>query len=116
MSINSILGNALSGLNASQNALRQTANNIANVNTQGYARTTAPAVARNIAGQSLGVSQADVTRITDRFLLSASLNASSDAASSQIRANTLDRIQAQFGTPGDAGSVFSRLNQVFSNF
>ncbi|VAV87967.1 Flagellar hook-associated protein FlgK, partial [hydrothermal vent metagenome] len=91
-------------------------NNIANVNTQGYARTTAPAVARNIAGQSLGVSQADVTRITDRFLLSASLNASSDAASSQIRANTLDRIQAQFGTPGDAGSVFSRLNQVFSNF
>ncbi len=114
MSINSILGNAISGLNASQAALRQTSNNIANVNTAGYARTHVPLIARNVAGQSLGVSQADVQRITDRFLLAASLSASSSAASAQARADILDRIQAQFGTPSDAGSVFSRLNQAFS--
>ncbi|MBL4596830.1 MAG: flagellar hook-associated protein FlgK [Robiginitomaculum sp.] len=115
MSINTILGNALSGLNASQAGLRQTSNNIANVNTSGYARTTAPAIARQVAGQSLGVTQAEVQRITDRFLLGASLSASSDAAASQAIFNVLDRIQAQFGAPGDPNSVFSRLNTTFSD-
>jgi flagellar hook-associated protein 1 FlgK len=115
MSINSILGNALSGLNASQNALRQTSNNIANVNTPGYARTTTPFTSANVAGQSLGVEQSEVQRITDRFLLGASLNATSDAASWQARSAVLDRVQAQFGSLDDAGSVFSRLNKAFAD-
>jgi len=115
MSISTILGTALTGLSSSQAGLRQTSNNIANVNTEGYARTTAPAVARNVAGAGLGVAQADVRRITDQFLLSASLNASSDAAAWQTRAGVLDRVQAQFGALDDPGSVFSRLNRAFSD-
>ncbi len=115
MSISTILGTALSGLGASQASLRQTANNIANVNTEGYARTTAPTIARNVAGAGLGVSQADVRRITDQFLLSTSLSASSDAAAWRTRADVLDRVQAQFGAPDDPGSVFSRLNSAFAD-
>ncbi|PHR60041.1 MAG: flagellar hook-associated protein FlaN [Robiginitomaculum sp.] len=115
MSINSILGSALSGLNASQAGLRQTSNNIANINTQGYARTQVPIITRNVAGQSLGVTQSEVQRITDRFLLGASLSASSDASSWQARSSVLDRIQSQFGTLDNPGSVFSRLNQAFAD-
>ena len=115
MSISAILGNALSGLTASQAALRQTANNIANVNTDGYARTETAAVARNVAGRGLGVSQAEVIRITDRFLLGASLSAGADASAWQVRSDILDRVQAQFGSLDDAGSVFSRLNKAFAD-
>lgn len=115
MSINTILGSALSGLNASQAALRQTANNIANVNTQGYARTEANAVASNVAGRGLGVSQAEVTRITDRFLLGASLSAGAEASAWQVRSDILDRVQAQFGSLDNPGSVFSRLNKAFAD-
>ncbi|MBL4616696.1 MAG: flagellar hook-associated protein FlgK [Robiginitomaculum sp.] len=115
MSISTILGTALSGLSASQAALRQTANNIANVNTQGYARTEAAAVARNVAGRGLGVSQAEVSRITDRFLLGASLSAGADAAAWQVRSDILDRVQAQFGSLDNPGSVFSRLSKAFAD-
>jgi flagellar hook-associated protein 1 FlgK len=115
MSISTILGTALSGLAASQAALRQTANNIANVNTDGYARTETAAVARNVAGRGLGVSQAEVTRITDRFLLGASLSSGADAAAWQVRSDILDRVQAQFGSLDDPGSVFSRLNKAFAD-
>lgn len=115
MSISAILGTALSGLTASQAGLRQTSNNIANVNTDGYARTSAPVISRNVAGQGLGVSQSEVIRITDQFLLSASLSASSGAASWQIQSDVLDRVQAQFGSLDDPGSVFSKLNEAFSD-
>lgn len=115
MSINSILSTALSGLNASQAALRQTSNNVANVNTDGYARTQVNITARNVAGEGLGVTSDQVVRITDRFLQAASLSAASDASSWQERSEVLDRIQAQFGTVDDDGSVFARLNKVFSD-
>lgn len=115
MSINSILSTALSGLTASQAALRQTSNNVANVNTDGYARTQVNITARNVAGEGLGVTSDQVTRITDRFLQAASLSAASDASSWEARSDTLDRIQSQFGTMDDNGSVFARLNKVFSD-
>ena len=38
MSLNAVLSNALSGLSVAQNALAVTANNVANVNTEGYSR------------------------------------------------------------------------------
>ncbi len=114
MSINAILGNALTGLNTSQSALRATSNNISNVNTAGYARTSVDLVARNVAGAGIGVEASQLRRISDNFLFGASLNAAADERSAGIRAEVLDRLQSQFGTPGDAGSLFSRLNDAFA--
>ncbi len=114
MSINTILGNALSGLNASQAGLQSASTNISNVNTPGYARVDTNVVSRNVAGASLGVKVEDLRRITDRFLQAASLSANGDAAAGQARADLLDRLQAQFGTLDDAGSLFARLNTAFA--
>ncbi len=114
VSISAILGNALSGLNASQAGLQTASTNISNVNTPGYARVDANIVSRNVAGAGLGVNVQDLRRITDRFLLAASLNANGDAAAGKAKADLLDRLQAQFGTLDDAGSLFARLNSAFA--
>ncbi len=114
MSINTILGSALSGLNAAQLGLRSASTNISNVNTPAYARTEANIVSRNVAGAGLGVDAASLTRITDRFLLATSLSANGDAAAGEAKASILDRVQAQFGTFDDAGSLFARLNSAFA--
>ena len=53
MSLNGIIGNALSGLQAAQLGMRTASNNVANVNTAGYARTEINQTARNAAGSLL---------------------------------------------------------------
>lgn len=115
MSLSGILGNALSGLAASQAGLRAASNNVANVNTPGYARTEANLQSRNVGGVAMGVEVVGISRIVDRHLQSASLRAISEAGSAQVRADALDRLQAQFGNLDDSGSLFARLNKAFTN-
>ena len=55
MSLTSILSNAYSGLSASQAALRSISNNVANVNTPGYARERVNLEALVAGGVGLGV-------------------------------------------------------------
>jgi flagellar hook-associated protein 1 len=115
MSLSGILGNALSGLAASQAGLRAASNNVANVNTPGYARTEANLQSRNVGGVAMGVEVVGITRIVDRHLQSASLRSISEAGSAEVRAGALDRLQAQFGNLDDSGSIFSRLNKAFTS-
>jgi flagellar hook-associated protein 1 FlgK len=116
MSLSAVVGNALSGLQASQASLRASSNNVANVNTPGYARTIANLQSRNVAGSAMGVQVAGITRIADKYLQVASLKAISVAGATQVAADQLDRLQAQFGGLDDPGSLFSRLNNVLSGF
>jgi flagellar hook-associated protein 1 FlgK len=95
--------------------MRTASNNVANVNTPGYARTEINQTARNAAGQGIGVEIVGVERVADRYLQAASLRAASDASSAEAVAATLDRLQAQFGAPDDEGALFGRLNQAFSS-
>ncbi len=115
MALNGIVGNALSGLQAAQLGMRTASNNVANVNTPGYARTEINQTARNAAGQGMGVEIVGVQRVTDRYLQAASLRATSDMSASEAIAATLDRLQVQFGAPDDEGALFGRLNQAFSS-
>ncbi len=115
MALNGIVGNALSGLQAAQLGMRTASNNVANVNTPGYARTEINQAARNAAGQGMGVEILGVQRVADRYLQAASLRAASDASAAGAIAATLDRLQAQFGSPDDAGALFGRLNQAFAS-
>ncbi|WP_019962261.1 flagellar hook-associated protein FlgK [Woodsholea maritima] len=116
MSMMGVISNALSGLNASQIGLRTTSNNISNVNTPGYARTQVVQVPRVSAGQGMGVEVVGVRRIADAFLTAASLRARGDASAAQAKSDALDRIQSQFGSTSDQGSVFGKLNSAFSAF
>lgn len=115
MSLSGILGNALSGLNASQSGMRSASNNVANVNTPGYARTSPNMVSRNVGGTPMGVEVTGVTRITDQFLQVASLNAISASGHTSVIAAALDRVQSQFGGLDDPGSMFARMNKVFES-
>ena len=115
MALNSVIGNALSGLRASQLGLRTASNNVANVNTPGYARTELAITSRNVAGQGMGVDVRGVERITDEYLLAASVRANSDFSAATARYSALDRLQAQFGSTSDENSLFGRLNAAFES-
>lgn len=110
MSINGVLSSAVSGLNASQAAMRAASNNIANVHTPGYARTEAATVPLLLGGSGAGVEVTEVRRIADQFLQRASLRAAADAAGAQRAFAMLDRLQAEFGAMDDPGSLFGRID------
>ena len=108
MSLTAIMSNALSGLQASQLGLRTTSNNIANVNTPGYARQAPSLSARILAGESAGVDVTSIRRVTDSFLTTASLNAKSGAAGAAALYDLMDRAQRLFGDPSGGASIASR--------
>ncbi|MBV5259298.1 flagellar hook-associated protein FlgK [Synechococcus moorigangaii CMS01] len=115
MALNGILGNAMSGIQASQLGMRSVSNNIANVNTPGYARTKVDLIARSAGGMGMGVQVAGITRVADVFLQAASLRAGSDASRATASAALLDRLQTQFGSTNDAGGLYGRLVQAFES-
>ncbi len=116
MSLNSILGNAQSGMLASQTVLRTIADNVANVNTAGYIRKEAQLTSRTANGMGAGVEVKDIRRAADNYLQASYLNASSKATQADQRSNMLDQVQATFGDPADSNSVFGRLNNIFTQF
>lgn len=115
MSLNGIIGNALSGLQAAQMGMRTASNNVSNVNTPGYARTELNQAARNSAGQGMGVEVTGIQRVVDEFLVAASMRAGSDASRAEAVEGFLDRLQAQFGGTDDETSLFGRLNRAFTS-
>ncbi len=66
MSLAVTLSNALSGLAANQSALQVTSNNVANANTEGYARKTVELESRLLDGIGSGVSISGINRAVDR--------------------------------------------------
>jgi flagellar hook-associated protein 1 len=116
MSINAIMGGALSGIHASQAGLRATSNNVANVNTEGYARQSVSFSGRSVSGVSAGVEIDAIRRVTDRFLASASLSATSRSAAAGVTAEFLDRAQAFYGDPANGNSIFDDIDRVFASF
>lgn len=115
MSLNGIVGNALSGLQAAQIGMRSASNNVSNVNTPGYARTEINQAARNSAGQGMGVEVHGISRVVDEYLVAASMRATSDAGKAEALEGFLDRLQSQFGATDDETSLFGRLNRAFTS-
>jgi flagellar hook-associated protein 1 FlgK len=116
MAINSLMSSALSGMQTAQTALTAVSDNIANVNTPGYARKVVDQSSVVAGGAGVGVTVDDIRRVTNQYLESASLNSSSAAGSSSIVAKLLDQAQAAFGDPSQATSYLNQLNTVFSDF
>lgn len=116
MAVDAILAAALSGLQTSQTALTTVSNNIANVNTPGFAREVvnqSPVVA---GGQGEGVTIQDIQRVTNQFLETANYQASSSAGSASIVSNLLTQAQGAFGDPSLATSYLNQLSSVFADF
>jgi flagellar hook-associated protein 1 FlgK len=108
MSLNEILGTAVSGLAASQAGLRSVSNNIANVNTPGYAREKT-AITSNVYG---GVNIGEPTRVADRFLEETVYRRAGDEGQADVQANYTSRLQALLGAPGDASGLPGRIDAI----
>ena len=113
MSVSQILGNALSQINASQEALRVTSNNIANVNTPHYAREVAMFEPQTIFGLGAGVEVAEVRRVVDRFLSQQFLSTQSDAQYYDAKVGIHQQLQVFFGEPDSEVSLPGQISKLF---
>lgn len=116
MSLTLALGSALSGLQTAQRALDTTANNIANVNTEGYNRKTHEQQARVLNGVGAGVQTLEVQRTVDESLLRDLRRESGLLAELTTRSSYLDRTQDLFGKPEDNTSISHQINGLQEAF
>ena len=117
MSSSLILNIAKSGLSAQQAVISNTANNIANVNTEGYTRRRVDLEARpsSTAGLPLGrgVEATNIKRLGDRFLERVSREAGAAKEAAGSASNLLDRAQGVFDITGDNPTIGSTLDKFF---
>lgn len=105
-----ILGNAISGLQASQVAIKNTSNNIANVNNEGYARREVTYQTRELGGVEI----LDIGRIANIFLTRESYNSSAGEKAAEVVAIMHDRLQSVFGDPSSNSSIASKMDAMFA--
>jgi flagellar hook-associated protein 1 FlgK len=116
MSLSLSLQAAVTGLNAAQMGLRAVSDNIANVNTPGYVRTTVNQQTLVVGGAGMGVVVEGLQRLADQYLEAASQTAGSDASRWGAYSQYMDTAQGLFGDPSGDTYFFNRLDQVFAGF
>jgi len=104
MGLTTSLNNAVSGLHVNQDALAVLSRNISNAGTPGYHKQSLNVVDYNSANstyaRTVGVDRAFNTSLQTYYTRQVS-----DAATSSVQANYLDRLQGMMGKPGSAGSL-----------
>ncbi|HZZ67073.1 MAG TPA: flagellar hook-associated protein FlgK [Phenylobacterium sp.] len=116
MSLNGILQNATSGLNAAQAALNAISDNIANVNTPGYTRKTITQQQQVVAGAGQGVDVTGVQLVTNQYLQAASMTAGSQASQYSVYSQFLDNAQGLFGDPTGNQYFFNLPDSISADF
>tara|TARA_R110000868_G_scaffold4155_8_gene25302 strand:+ start:43671 stop:45722 length:2052 start_codon:yes stop_codon:yes gene_type:complete len=105
MSLSIALQNAVTGLHLNQRALDVTAQNVANVNTEGYSRKTVHQQAVVVAGRGAGVEISSISRTVNEFMLK-DLRVQISAMSDFDERNAFyGRMQDLFGSPGSDSSI-----------
>ena len=113
MSALSSLNTARQAMAAQQRALDVTAQNVANLNTEGYSRqrvelasvggSTVPAIFSTSTEVSGGVSADTVSRVRDAFLENRALGEHASSARLTVESDALTQIEASFREPGETG-------------
>ena len=110
------LGNALSGLKASQQALAVISQNVANANNADYSRQVITQESVALGGQvGNGVRTKDVIRAVDEFIARSVTNRNSDVAQTSTIKDYYNQVQQYFGQPGASNSIDTYLNTYFTN-
>jgi flagellar hook-associated protein 1 FlgK len=115
-SLSEIMNIAKSGLSVAQAQVTATSNNVANVNTVGYARQVVTTAESTQGGQGLGVQIASISNAANVYLEAANRSASAQASQTAAVSNFLDQAQQLFGDPSSNTSFFSGLDKVYSAF
>jgi len=113
MSLTAVLNNAVSGLNAAQGSLGVTSSNIANVNTEGYARKIVKQETVVVGGVGLGVELAEVRRVVDEFITRELRVASAHAERYGAMAQIHSQLQSVLGNPSDNYSLSGQIDNLF---
>jgi flagellar hook-associated protein 1 FlgK len=116
MSLTIALQSASSGLQAAQAALAAISDNVANVNTPGYVRKQVVQQQLVVDGRGAGVEVTGVQRVTNQYLATASMTASSDTSRYGVVSQFLDNAQTLFGDPSTSDYFFSLPDQIAANF
>ena len=118
------LSTALTALYADRQALETTGNNIANVNTKGYARqrveqadlySGSTSFWSRTSNVGTGVNVTGITRITDQFLQAQSRAAHASQGQFNASNTALDAIQTAFNEPSDEG-LQKQLSKFWSSW
>ena len=119
------LSTALTALYADRQALETTGNNIANVNTKGYARQRVDQANINASANSFwstgtnavgqGTTITGITRITDEFLKAQALTAHGTSGQLNATNTALQNIQTGFNEPSDEG-LQHQLSEFWGTF
>jgi flagellar hook-associated protein 1 FlgK len=111
MGLTVAIGNALSGLKASQTALEVISRNISNAGTPGYHKQTLNVVEVG-RGDNSYVRAGNVDRAFDSILQNYYTKQVPETAYSVTRATFMDRLQTSLGKPGSAGSLDTMLGKL----
>lgn len=115
LSLNAIMSNALTSLQTSSTALRATAGNVSNINTDGYHRRVVRQEVLAPGGQLAGVGIAEIRRVVDQFFQRETLAAASAAARFEAQSGAFARLDAALGQPGDGTSLGARLDAIYAS-
>ena len=116
MSLNIALYNAISGLQANSQGLDVTAQNVSNVNTEGYSRKTVQLQSVFIQGRGAGVEIASVSRKVNEFMITQLRDAITNLGDVKIRDEFYARMQDMFGTLASDSSIGFGLAELSARF
>lgn len=110
-SITQALRTAQSGLLVNQRIMDTIAQNVTNVNTEGYSRKIVTLENQALAGTGAGVNISSISRRIDEGLLRSVRLETSELNQMSIQQDYWSRMQDLFGAPGDNTSISHVLNE-----
>ncbi len=118
MSLSGVFNRGLDGLNIAQKALSTASNNIANMNTKGYARQELIVSPRSADPMNIGIAGgAEVTglrSIVDPFVEMQLFDLSNDFGTVDSRKKTVNQMEALFNE-ADGGGLAKAMNDYFNS-
>lgn len=115
MSIANALSNAVSGLAAVSRGTAVVSDNLANLQTLGYARRELVLAAKGLAGNSGGVRIEGISRVVNAGLLAEQRNAAAAQAEASKRLDFLQNMEDVIGLPGSPGGLGGALTAFQAN-
>jgi flagellar hook-associated protein 1 FlgK len=114
VSLNGIISSALSALETNSSALNVVSNNIANINTPGYAQRVVNQEVLATGGQLTGVDIADIERVANQFLTQQTLSANASSSQYSAQNSLYSQVNALLGQVGSGSDLPSQLADVYS--
>ena len=112
MSLSLSLQNALQAMQAAQAAVQVSANNVANVNSEGFTRKTVTTQNQAVGGVGTGVRLSTISRVVDENLARQVREQISRTGTLELRQSYLDRTQDMFGTLDSDASIANAIGKL----